>query len=324
MTEQETSVRPAPAVEGQVDIENDAATSPQPAPPDADAKPSEPVPAAERPGDDIAKPADAAPQPIPKSPPKPAPNDPARPPTPAKRRPKPPTKGILKPPPPPAKPTLGNRLRDIVASSATALGNAKALFDPAAEEQLSPGSSTRALNGETHAAGPSAGPSVTPQSIGGTLNAIGGRLGLGISRLVAGASSPGPSTPAASPAQRSISLPTPDGMPMSERSRQKQPLKRATFVLPTLSITYPISSQGEPWSIKVIEDRKRASLAFLACRLSDLQIESTHRSLVSSTVGAQYWTSDKLVALYENACRGREERSRVGIVRALEVRPFVQ
>ena len=62
---------------------------------------------------------------------------------------------------------------------------------------------------------------------------------------------------------RSISLPevmaSPLGFGTSERSRQKQPLKRATFVLPSLSITYPISSQGEPWSLKVVEDRDRVS-----------------------------------------------------------------
>jgi hypothetical protein len=46
----------------------------------------------------------------------------------------------------------------------------------------------------------------------------------------------------------------------SEKARQKQPLKRATFVLPSLSITYPISSQGEPWSQKVIEERDKVSL----------------------------------------------------------------
>jgi hypothetical protein len=52
-----------------------------------------------------------------------------------------------------------------------------------------------------------------------------------------------------------------------------------------------------------------------------VQIESTHRDLLLSTTGAEYWTSQRLVTLYESACRGREERARVGIVRALEVRP---
>jgi hypothetical protein len=164
-------------------------------------------------------------------------------PSPAPRRPKPPTKGILKPPPPPAKPTLTNRLRDIVTVVG---GGAKSLFDP---QEL-----------ETAGAGPS-----TPQSsVGGTLNALSGRLTLGLSRFVSppGAVSTG-SSPAASPVPRSMSLPeggaTGTTGVMSEKSRQKQPLKRATFLLPSLSITYPISSAGEPWSQKVLEDRKRVS-----------------------------------------------------------------
>lgn len=178
-------------------------------------------------------------------------------PSPAPRRPKPPTRGILKPPPPPPKPTLGNRLRDIVSNSVTIVGgSAKSLFDPAFETD-SPG------------AGPSSRPAgsvpTPPQSmtaaVGGTLNALSGRLGLGFSRLVAGSPTASPSgTPTGSPMPvRFISLPdtgsTP--MPMSEKSRQKQPLRRATFLLPNLSIIYPISSQGEPWSEKVLEDRKR-------------------------------------------------------------------
>ncbi|WVW83494.1 hypothetical protein I302_105515 [Kwoniella bestiolae CBS 10118] len=240
-------------------------------------------------------------------------------PSPAKRRPKPPTKGILKPPPPPAKPTLGNRLRDIVGGAVnTAVGTTSRLFD--ANEEIPNG--TSAGPSTSSSSGSDKGPSsanlqTTSSAPGGTLASISGRLaGLGLSRFVPSPTalqgregSPIPS--------RSISLPE-TGSPMmihgqggnvmlSEKSRQKQPLKRATFVLPSLSITYPISSQGEPWSAKVIEDRKR--------------IESNHRSLLSSSCGPQYWTSQRLVTLYESACRGREERPRVGIVRALETIP---
>ena len=162
--------------------------------------------------------------------------------SPAPRRPKPPTKGILKPPPPPAKPTLTNRLRDIVTVVG---GGAKSLFDP---QEL-----------ETAGAGPS-----TPQpSVGGTLNALSGRLTMGLSRFVSPPTTAYAASPSASPAARSVSLPEAPGTngSMSEKSRQKQPLKRATFLLPSLSITYPISSAGEPWSQKVIDDRKRVSRA---------------------------------------------------------------
>ncbi|WWC85158.1 uncharacterized protein L201_000015 [Kwoniella dendrophila CBS 6074] len=243
-------------------------------------------------------------------------------PSPAKRRPKPPTKGILKPPPAPAKPTLGNRLRDIVGGAVnTAVGTTTRLFDQNEESGIAGPSSPSGLNGQPS----SSGLQPTNSAPGGTLASISGRLaGLGLSRFVVNATGQGglPSnntTPTGSPfPSRSISLPEtgspmiiangPNGnIVMTEKSRQKQPLKRATFVLPSLSITYPISSQGEPWSTKVIEDRKR--------------IESNHKLLLSSSCGPQYWTSQRLVTLYESACRGREERPRVGIVRALETIP---
>ena len=179
------------------------------------------------------------------------PPQPVIPASPAIRRPKPPTKGILKPPPPPGKPTLSNRLRDIA-------GVAKSLFDPL-EDPQSPQSPQ--INGSRQVEA-EAGPSVSS-----AFTAFSGRLGAGFNRLVVAAqqqaqSSPGQNggTPNGSPLGiRSMSLPEVIGTPFggSEKSRQKQPLKRATFVLPSLSITYPISSQGEPWSLKVVEDRDR-------------------------------------------------------------------
>jgi len=179
------------------------------------------------------------------------PPQPVIPASPAIRRPKPPTKGILKPPPPPGKPTLSNRLRDIA-------GVAKSLFDPL-EDPQSPQSPQPNGSQQVEA---EAGPSVSS-----AFTAFSGRLGAGFNRLVVAAqqqaqSSPGQNggTPNGSPLGiRSMSLPEVIGTPFggSEKSRQKQPLKRATFVLPSLSITYPISSQGEPWSLKVVEDRDR-------------------------------------------------------------------
>jgi protein phosphatase 1 regulatory subunit 37 len=190
---------------------------------------------------------------IPSTPSQPPPTAPI-PASPAIRRPKPPTKGILKPPPPPGKPTLSNRLRDIA-------GVAKSLFDPLEDTQSqSPQSPQTNGNRQVEA---EAGPSVSS-----AFTAFSGRLGAGFNRLVVAAqqqaqASPGQNgggTPNGSPLGiRSMSLPEVIGTPFggSEKSRQKQPLKRATFVLPSLSITYPISSQGEPWSLKVVEDRDR-------------------------------------------------------------------
>lgn len=42
-------------------------------------------------------------------------------------------------------------------------------------------------------------------------------------------------------------------------SKKKQPLKKVTFLLPSMSIIYPISSNGEPWSEKVLADRAKVS-----------------------------------------------------------------
>ncbi|CAD6576198.1 MAG: hypothetical protein TREMPRED_001605, partial [Tremellales sp. Tagirdzhanova-0007] len=179
--------------------------------------------------------------------------------SPALRRPKAPLKGILKPPPPPPKPTLGNRLRDIVASSVNVVGEgAKSLFDPA-------GDISNAAAGPSSRAGPSttSPPSITT-GVGGTFTAISGRLGFGLSRLVA-----------VSPTSSGSSTPT--GSPM-----------------PARSISLPETATSAP------------------------PIESTHRSLLTKTTGAEYWTSARLVTLYENACRLREERPRTGIIRALE------
>lgn len=80
-------------------------------------------------------------------------------------------------------------------------------------------------------------------------------------------------SPTGSPVKRNVGLPTEGGQGPAEGSGastgilaekqlpvngvKKRSLKRATFVLPSLSITYPISSQGEPWSQKVLDDRKK-------------------------------------------------------------------
>ncbi|KAL1407472.1 hypothetical protein Q8F55_006905 [Vanrija albida] len=222
----------------------------------------------------------------------PPPPQPEPPLIPAKRRPKPPTKGILKPPPPPVKPTLGNRLRDMVVGSVT--GEA-----PGPSQPLG---GSNAVNAAV-----------------GTLNAISGRLGLGFSRFVANhagsdlaQAAPPPRGPL--PPRSTAPLQQHDGLPqlvaqppVIEYARPSQPLKRATFVLPSISITYPISSRGEPFSRKVLQERE--------------QVETRQRTLLTAAKGAEYWTSMRLIKLYESACRGREEKPRIAIVKALQAIP---
>lgn len=166
-----------------------------------------------------------------------------KPPKPNAKRPK---KGILKPPPPPAKPTLGNMLRDMVVGSVSGEGPGPSAPHP-----------SQAMNAAV-----------------GTLNAWSGRLGLGFGRFGRDAEQPGPPVPPKVPKPRLPPRTTslrdgqspppappapagPAGPPVP--AKKKQPLKRATFVLPSLSITYPISSYGEPWSQKVIDERQRVS-----------------------------------------------------------------
>lgn len=43
--------------------------------------------------------------------------------------------------------------------------------------------------------------------------------------------------------------------------------------------------------------------------------------LLSTARGSEYWTSMRLIKLYESACRGREEKPRLGVVRALQALP---
>ncbi|KLT45309.1 RNI-like protein [Cutaneotrichosporon oleaginosum] len=248
-------------------------TTPEPA--EADDRPDTPTAQTQPDAADAASPSAGAssnpssPQATPSSHPSPSPVPEASD-APAPRRPKPPARGILKPPPPPVKPTFGNRLRDIVGS-VTAVDAAMGTFN--------------ALSGRLlgrFGRGGGDGPPTPPK-----------RQGVP-PRTTSLADPPRPPPPAAP-------------SPPSERARQKQPLKRAAFVLPSISITYPISSIAEPWSKKVLEDRDK--------------VETRQRQLLSTASGAEYWSSMRLIKLYESACRGREEKPRLGIVRALQAIP---
>jgi protein phosphatase 1 regulatory subunit 37 len=171
-----------------------------------------------------------------------------------------PTRSILKPPPPPPKPTISNKLRDVLGSINPKFFDAQVMVEP-------------------------------PAAWGGRL----GRFVGGVTQAVpvpSVNSDPGPSTAPAQP---------------QAPQRTGKPLKRATFMLPALTITYPISSSTPPWSGKVVEDRK--------------SIETTYRELLLSHAGAEYWTAERLVQLYELACKGREERPKPVIRKALKVCP---
>ncbi|KAJ9103242.1 hypothetical protein QFC21_002665 [Naganishia friedmannii] len=84
-----------------------------------------------------------------------------------------------------------------------------------------------------------------------------------------------------------------------------KPLKRASFILPIISITYPISSTNPPWSDKMVQDR--------------LKVEEEATKVMRSSAGPTFWDGGKLGELYDIACQGREESARAGIKEALSV-----
>lgn len=84
-----------------------------------------------------------------------------------------------------------------------------------------------------------------------------------------------------------------------------KPLKRASFILPIISITYPISSTTPPWSDKMVEDRRK--------------VEEEATKVMRSSAGPTFWDGGKLRELYDIACQGREESARAGIKEALSV-----
>ncbi|BEI85076.1 hypothetical protein CcaverHIS002_0504770 [Cutaneotrichosporon cavernicola] len=135
----------------------------------------------------------------------------------------------------------------------------------------------------------------------GTFNALSGRLlgrfgrdgGEGPPTPPKRQGVPPPTTPHAEP-PRPVLVAAP--LPASERARDRSSHSNALR-----------SSIAEPWSKKVLEDRDK--------------VETRQRQLLSTASGAEYWSSMRLIKLYESACRGREEKPRLGIVRALQAIP---
>ncbi|KAJ9119103.1 hypothetical protein QFC22_003594 [Naganishia vaughanmartiniae] len=82
-----------------------------------------------------------------------------------------------------------------------------------------------------------------------------------------------------------------------------KPLKRASFILPIISITYPISSANPPYSDKMVQDRRK--------------VEEEATKVMRSSAGPTFWDGGKLGELYDIACQGREESARAGIKEAL-------
>lgn len=258
-----------------------------------------------------------------------------------------PKRGILKAPPPPVKPGLGGKLRDALGSihpkfldyTVGPIGNGTAA---AMAESIPPSISVPVNN---LASNVMEGVGVVGGAAAAVVGSWGGRFGkfVGASTGAVVAEQNNGGSPAsnlpwkfatrigmASPSSGSVrtekELPSPptktqegSSMPLAGSPLQVsnesttitiitdtyKPLKRASFILPAISITYPISSTNPPWSDKVLQDRK--------------QVEESATMMMRSSIGAEFWNGEKLVELYEIACKGREETARGGIRQALSV-----
>lgn len=103
------------------------------------------------------------------------------------------------------------------------------------------------------------------------------------------------------------------------------PLKRAHFILPSLSTTYPIWSGNPPASPTLkqekadIEERERGRRARLVRGNS---ITSLHAAAASSGSTEDYWSLEKVEQFYKECCLGREEPIDLRVVAAIKVYKF--
>lgn len=132
-----------------------------------------------------------------------------------------------------------------------------------------------------------------------------GALGSGSSSSSLGPANPSSATPGSnatrdvSPGRSTSSINTYStllGAPPVGASHPEEaaPLKRASFLLSAISISYPISSSLPPCSAAVLQSIE--------------DIEAEHRKKMAEEGGSAWWTAERLVQLYDRACKVREEK----------------
>lgn len=93
-------------------------------------------------------------------------------------------------------------------------------------------------------------------------------------------------------------------------------LKRAHFILPEMTIVYPISASNPPSTPSLKEEKKS---------IEDREAERRRRIVrgnsFSPEVGGsdEWWSLDKVEAFYRECCMGREEAPDSGISQAFKV-----
>ncbi|KAF8154473.1 hypothetical protein B0H34DRAFT_660189 [Crassisporium funariophilum] len=110
-------------------------------------------------------------------------------------------------------------------------------------------------------------------------------------------------------------LPTQAQQPQNASSDETKPLKRAHFILPQISIVYPISSVNPP-STPTLKEEKRA--------IEDRE-EERRKRVVRGTPGSpggndseEWWSMDKVESFYRECCAGCEEEPDPAITVALK------
>jgi len=99
-------------------------------------------------------------------------------------------------------------------------------------------------------------------------------------------------------------------------NEESKPLKRAHFILPEISIVYPISSINPP-STPTLKDEKRA--------IEDKEKERRRRVVrgTPASPGGQefdeWWSMDKVESFYRECCAGCDEQPDPAIKAALKV-----
>jgi hypothetical protein len=223
------------------------------------------------------------------------------------RRPLPPKKGILKPPRQAPKSVFGSfRPRELVGGLGKLLGqDVEPRPPPTARER-----ERDRLAAQQAAASPGGQAGVFLSRAFGKLSAV---------AAVASGEGGGGQGNARSPPISASSYSNANNLPISPQSYgpplpppqpaippAATPLKRAAFVLHSISVTYPISSSQAPYSPSVSQSIE--------------EIESQQRKKLLDEGGWTWWTGQRLVELYERGCKFREERPILRVKELLQVR----
>lgn len=216
------------------------------------------------------------------------------------RRPDPPKKGILKPPKQAQKGVFASLIsrqpRDLVGS----LG-ARLMGEPAPSSTAPSDSSDSKVN-QQQKTGRNLAQGTSPT--GGTFfSKAFGKLNIAASATLGNISS---SSTASDASAQSPASPTAS----SDTTEPRGPepvlfLKRASFHLPSITITYPITSSLPPYSESVTKSIE--------------QVETSYLAKLQEEEGWEFWSSQKLLDLYEKACRARDEGIDERIWRGLKV-----